>query len=173
MLKLVLPATDELEAVEIHLEHSLASLSKWESIHEKAFFAINGEEKTQEETDDYIRQMLVKPELPPSFVHRLVREHYDTIGEYINKRQTATTFHNIEQSKGRQEPITAELIYYWMIGFQIPFSPCEDWPFNRLMTLIRVAGIKQTKPKRMPRAQQIEEMKRLNAERRQRLGTNG
>lgn len=174
-IALMLPATDELEAVEIHLEHSLASLSNWESVHEKAFFAVNGEEKSREETEDYVRQMLIKPEhISHDFVDRLTAEHFDAIGNYINKRQTATTFHNTEETpRARQEPITAELIYYWLISFNIPFSPCENWPLNRLMTLIRIAGIKQTKPKRMPRAQQIEQMKRLNAERRERLGTNG
>lgn len=174
MLTLVLPKDGDESAVEIHLEHSLASISKWESIHEKAFFAINKEDKTEEETKSYVRCMLISPRLPDSFVERLAVEDYSTVGKYLNAGQTATTFSNTEsQPRARQEPITAELVYYWMIGFQIPFWPCEDWPFNRLMTLIRIAGIKQTKPKRMPRAQQIEQMKRLNEERRARLGTHG
>ncbi len=174
MLTLVLPKDGEESAVEIQLEHSLASISKWESLHEKAFFSITKEDKTEEETKSYVRCMLVSPDLPSSFVERLAVEDYTVIGKYLNSEQTATTFSNTEpQRRARQEPITAELVYYWMMGFQIPFQPCEDWPFNRLMTLIRIAGIKQTKPKRMPREQQLAEMKRLNDQRRAQLGTHG
>lgn len=174
MLTVSLPKNDDEPAVEIHLEHSLASVSKWESMHEKAFFAVNKEEKTEEETKSYVRCMLISPRLPDSFVERLAVEDYVTIGNYLNSGQTATTFANTEpQSRARQEPVTAELVYHWMIDFQIPFTPCDEWPFNRLMTLIRIRGIKQTKPKRMPRAQQIEQMKRLNEQRRAELGTHG
>lgn len=175
MLKLMLASvagSDGDEAVEIHLEHSLASLSKWESLHEKAFFS--NDSKTEEETDSYIRFMLKRPSLPDNFTERLQTSHYKEVGTYINKPNTATTFNNTEaQPRARQEPITAELVYYWMTSFQIPFSPCEDWPFNRLMTLIRIAGIKQTKPKKMSKAAQAEEMRRLNSERRNKLGTSG
>lgn len=172
MLTIMLPADGDQEAVEIHLEHSLASLSKWESFYEKAFFST--EEKTEDETNRYIQLMLRSPDIQSDFVDRLKQEHYTAVSNYINKPNTATTFSNPEpQGRARQEPITAELVYYWMIGFQIPFFPCEDWPFNRVMTLIRIAGIKQTKPRRMSKAAQAEEMRRLNAQRREKLNTPG
>jgi hypothetical protein len=41
------------------------------------------------------------------------------------------------------------------------------------MTLVKIAGIKQTKPKPMSKGQQAEQYRRLNAERRAALGSSG
>lgn len=171
MLILVLPQDDTHEALELRMEHSLVSLSKWESIHEKAFFG--REPKTEDETVSYVKQMVLNENPPEDFTDRLRREHYETINDYINSKQTATWFNELgEQQKPTREIVTAELIYYWMLSFQIPFT-CEEWHLNRLMTLVKICGIKQTKPKPMSRAAQMEQYSRLNAERRAKLGTTG
>jgi hypothetical protein len=171
MLILVLPQDDTNEALELRLEHSLVSLSKWESIHEKAFFG-REEAKTEEETISYVQQMVLNKTPPGNFTDRLNSSHYQAINEYINSKQTATWFNELGEQKASREVVTAELIYYWMLSFQIPFS-CEEWHLNRLMTLIKICGIKQTKPKPMSKAAQMEQYARLNAERRQKLGTTG
>lgn len=170
MLTITIPATDDREAVELNFEHSLVSLSKWESIHEKAFFGRDG--MTSEETLSYIEQMYLG-ELPSSTWLELLRsEDYTLITNYINSKQSATWFREDPNQPKGSEVVTAELIYYWMISFQIPFT-CETWHLNRLMTLIKVCGIKQTKPKKMSKQAQAEEYRRLNAARRKQLGTSG
>lgn len=176
MLKIKLPATDESEALVLRFEHSLASLSKWESIHEKPFFGktAKGMQMTPEELLSYIEQMLLDEISPEDFQDRLKEEHFDALLTYINSKQTATWFADTPQGKQKttSEIYTAELIYYWMIQFKIPFE-AQHWHLNKLMTLIRISGIKQTKPKKMSRAEQAQQMRELNAKRRAELGTTG
>jgi hypothetical protein len=171
MLTIILPATEDLPTLELQLEHSLVSLSKWESIHGKPFFG--REPMDQALTVSYIEQMVLAPVLKESWTSRLTTENFVEIQEYINSKQSATWFREEREPPGPKEIVTAELIYYWMIGFQIPFQPCESWHLNRLMTLIKICGIKQTKPRRMSRQAQAAEYRRLNEERRRQLGSTG
>jgi hypothetical protein len=170
MLILVLPQDEANEAYTLRLEHSLVSLSKWESIHEKAFFGKDA--KTEPETISYIQQMVLNDDPPENFIDRLKRPEYELINEYINSKRSATWFNEDPNQPPSREVVTSELIYYWMLSFQIPFS-CETWHLSRLMTLIKICGIKQTKPKPMSRSAQMEQYARLNAERRAKLGTSG
>lgn len=172
MLIIMLQATDSQEAYELRLEHSLASLSRWEAIHEKAFYNKEQKPMSPEETLSYIEQMVLNENPPKDFLDRLTFEDRQKVLEYINSRQTATWFHEDPNQKGTREIVTAELIYYWMINFQIPFS-CENWHVNRLMTLIKICGIKQTKPKRMSRQAVSQQYSAINAQRREQLGTAG
>ena len=75
MLILVLPQDETNEATELRLEHSLVSLSKWEAIHEKPFFG--RDDKTEEETISYVKQMVIDDNPPEKFEKRLTREHYE------------------------------------------------------------------------------------------------
>lgn len=173
MLTLMLPEIDGHDAVEVELEHSLVSLSKWEAKHQKAFFGHARETKTEAEMADYFNNMVVSPKsFKEDIVSRLSEQQVAEIGEYINSKQSATWFNEDPNQRKSTEVVTSELVYYWMISFQIPFE-CENWHFNRLMTLIRICGIKQTKPKRMSKTAQMEQYARLNAERRRKLGTSG
>lgn len=171
MLTLTLSATDSEPEVELRLEHSLVSLSKWESHYKKPFFNRDGMDNPQ--TLVYIEYMLLDRPPAGNWQKRLTAEHYYKVGQYINDPQTATTFRENPNERRSNEVVTSELIYYWMISFQIPFEPCQNWHLNRLMTLIKIAGVKQSKPKKMSRQQQAEEYRRLNELRRQQLGTNG
>lgn len=171
MLTIILPATEDLPAIKLELEHSLVSLSKWESIHEKAFFG--REDKDHDDTVSYIEQMILGSLPEEDWQSRLKAEDYKAITEYINSKQSATWFREEPEPRGPREIVTAELIYYWMINFQIPFRPCETWHLNRLMTLIKIAGIKQTKPKKMSRQAYSAEIRRLNEQRREQLGSTG
>lgn len=170
MLTIVLPETETQPPLELHLEHSLVSLSKWESLHKKAFFG--REEKTQEESVSYIECMVLNEDVPDNILSRLTIEHVELVGNYINDRHSATTFRENSSGRKNNEVITSELVYYWLIEFQIPFQ-CESWNFSRLMTLIQICGIKRTKPKKMSRAEVAAQQRALNEKRRQELGTRG
>jgi hypothetical protein len=155
---------------ELQLEHSLISLSKWEAIHEKAF--LGPKEKTPEESLSYIECMLLSPNPPGDFLQKLSEENVEEINAYIERKMTATWFSDIEPKTRNQEIPTAELIYYWMTVFHIPFE-CEVWHLNRLFTLIRIASIKQDKPKKMSKAEMARRNRELNERRKAELGTKG
>jgi hypothetical protein len=171
VLDIMLQATDSDPAVKLSFEHSLLSLSKWEAFYEKAFFG--REAKSVEETEQYIRFMLLNDNHPENFFDRLSREDFEKISDYINSNQTATTFAAETQQRGPQELITNELIYYWLIQFNIPFHPVETWHLNRLMTLVKVVGVKQAKPKKMSKQELAEKYRTLNEQRRRESGTAG
>lgn len=154
----------------LRLEHSLAALSKWESIHEKPFLGKGS--KTPEEILSYIKCMVVG-EIPRGDIfHQLSQENGDAINAYIEKKMTATWFVDQPGAPRTGDVITAELIYYWMTAFQIPFE-CQHWHLNRLFTLIRVCNEKQKKPKKMSRGEIAQRNRALNEQRKAQLGTKG
>jgi len=153
----------------VRLEHSLVSLSKWEEIHEKPF--LSKEDKTDQETLSYIECMVIDG-LSKGIELQLSSDNVNAINEYINAKRTATWFHDAPGAPQTKDVITAELIYYWMTAFNIPFE-CQHWHLNRLFTLIRVCNIKQSKPKKMSRSELAARNRELNAQRKARLGTKG
>jgi hypothetical protein len=158
-----------LESIELKLEHSLVSLSKWESIHEKPF--LGRDEKTDEEVMDYIRCMILTPDVSPNITDRFTPGEISRIHSYIEAKMTATWFSEKHTPPSR-EVITSELIYYWMIAFQIPME-CENWHLNRLLTLVRVCNIKNQPPKKMSKHELARRNRELNAQRRAQFNTRG
>ncbi len=158
------------DPVVIELEHSLVSLSKWESKYEKPF--LGRDEKTKEETFDYLKMMVLTEDLPDSIFEKFSQENIQEIKEYIDSKQSATIFTEIGRGRGKEEVITSELIYYWMIAFTIPFV-CEHWHLNRLLTLVRICGIKSGKQKKMPKGQLAQQYRELNERRKAEMGTRG
>ena len=154
----------------LQLEHSLASISKWESKWCKPF--LGQREKTDEEVMDYIKCMTITQDVHPGVYDYLTSDNARQINEYIEHSMTATTFSNIEPKKFNREIITSEVIYEWMIALGIPFE-CEDWHINRLITLIKVRSIKSQPPTKRNTQQTADYYSELNAARMKKLNTKG
>ena len=155
--------------VKLELEHSLISISKWESKWCKPF--LDGKDKTLDEIVDYVRCMTISDNIEYDVYDRLTEENLIVINEYIGRPMTATTFNNEKKSTGR-EIITSEIIYYWMVSFNIPFE-CQYWHLNRLLTLIKVCNVKNNPPKKMSQKEILARNKALNDARKKELGTRG
>jgi len=160
----------KIKAQTLQLEHSLVSLSKWESKWCKPF--LGKEDKSNAEIIDYIRCMTITQNVKPDVYSNMPSEIFETIKNYIDAPMTATWFKEDPMAKKSTEVITAEIIYYWMIVQNIPME-CQKWHLNRLLTLIRVCGIKNTPPKKMNRKQMLDNRKNLNARRRAQMNTKG
>lgn len=147
--------TEKFVSTESHrvvLEHSLVSLSKWESLWKVPF--LSKQEKTPEQTLSYVRMMIVGSEPPPEVFQKLVTDHLKEVRDYIEDKATATRIAEIQGGQASREIITAELIYYWMISMNIPVE-FEHWHLNRLITLIRVINIKNSPKKKMTAAERM------------------
>lgn len=154
----------------IQLEHSLLSITKWESKWHKPY--LSKAQKTEEEALDYIRCMCIGKDIDPNVFRAITSKQAKMIADYINDPMTATTIKR-KDTRPSREIITNELVYFWMTSFSIPFDPCEKWHFNRLMTLIEIASIKNQPPKKMSKRQAAQERSALNAQRRAKYNTHG
>lgn len=154
----------------LQLEHSLVSLSKWESKWCKPF--LSSKEKTDEEIMDYIKCMTITQNVNPDLYNYLTVENIEEINQYIYAPMTATTFSDDKINKPNREIITSELVYYWMASLNIPFE-CQKWHLNRLLTLIRIFNVKNQQPKKMSRGDIMRRNAALNANRRKQLNSKG
>jgi hypothetical protein len=159
------------ETFPLQLEHSLLSLSKWESIFEKPF--LGTEDKTDEETFAYIQAMIVTDNVPLKVFTNLSEANIKAINDYINGKNTATTFHDHQDGPSNREIITAEIITNWMIACKIPIEWGERQHLNKLFAVIRTVNLKNQPAKKMPRRDMIAQRKALNEKRRAEMGTRG
>lgn len=152
------------------LMHSLLSISKWESIWKESYLSIK--EFTEEKWLDYVRCMTIN-RVDPNVYFCLTPENRAEIENYINDPMTATTFTDREPYRKSNDIITSEEIYWLMTIHNIPFS-CEKWHLNRLMTLIRIAGIRNSSnTKKMPKKDILRDNHARNEARKARLKTRG
>lgn len=158
------------KAYNLSLQHSLVSLSKWESRWNKPF--LDGDKKTIEETLDYIKCMTITQNIPVTAYDYLPAEALHQIQAHIKAPMTATTIAKQPGSPTNKEVFTAEIIYYWMIGLNIPME-CQTWHLNRLLTLIQVCNIKNNPSKKMGRQETLTRQRSLNAQRRAKMATKG
>lgn len=180
MLRITIPAGDLWDEVNerfiiveeqtLELEHSLFSLSEWETKWLKPF--LTKEIKTQEEIIDYIRCMTITPNVDPNIYRLMTVDMTQEILQYIDAPMTATWFNDKKGGKSSSEQITNEIIYYWMATANIPME-CQYWHLNRLLTLIKVFNVKQQPKKKMSKNQIIRDTAAINAERKKQLNTRG
>ena len=178
MLQITVPATEfyddkenrfiEIKEHHLRLEHSLVSVSKWESYWEKPFISSS---KNETELRDYIRFMTLTQNVDPRVYFCLTDENFIAIRDYIDAPMTATTISEVK-GKNNREIITSEIIYYWMISFNIPFE-CEKWHLNRLLMLIRVCSIKNQPKKKPNQRSAAQKRKAINDARRMKHNTRG
>lgn len=180
MLRITVPAQElfddetqtflESESLVIELEHSLVSLSKWESFFEKPF--LSDKQKTVEETLKYVEFMILGDDLEAGVVQRLSNENLKEINDYISSKMTATWFKELPGRGGSQEVITAEIIYYWMISLNVPIE-YETRHLNQLITLIKVLNEKNQPAKKMSKQEALAKQRSLNKARQAQYGTRG
>jgi len=134
----------------LQLEHSLISLQKWEAIWQQPWLD-NKNQKTREQTISYIKCMTINKNVSDEVYNKISDYEINRVNAYINNPMTASKIdENLGQSNLKQLQhknthdsfISAELIYYWMIAFHIPFE-CRKWHLNQLLTLIRVCAAKK------------------------------
>ena len=180
MLKIIVPAAEYFDEINeefiykkeqpLQLEHSLVSLSKWESKWNKAF--LGKQEKTEEEILDYVRCMTLTQNVDPEVYSRLSAENYAAINQYIEAPKTATSLYEDKTQKGNKDTVTSELIYYWMIAYNIPVE-FQKWHLNRLLTLIRVCNVKNSPPKKRSKREMYQRNAALNAANKRRFNSKG
>ena len=151
------------ETLAVELEHSLASISKWESKWELSF--LSTEDKTPEQLVGYLHDMCRTPNVPEDIFFRMTPQNNEDLNKYLQSKMTATWFSDEPQNPTKRDIITAEIIYNWMIVFNIPFE-FEHRHLNQLLTLIRVCHKKSESPKKQSRSEQLARHRALNEERR-------
>lgn len=176
MLTIVVPETkllneETFEIVNIprttlKLEHSLLSISKWESIWKKPYlqdWEWFQEELTHEMLLSYIKCMTINGEFSDTTYASIRASDFVEIQKYINDPMTATRFAGDEnRNPVPGQKTTSEEIYQVMFECGIP-KECEKWHINRLLTLIRAFAEKNNAEtnKKSPQ-QQAQEMYNRN-----------
>ncbi len=180
MLKITIPERDywdyekeqfiSVKHTELQLEHSLVSISKWESRWHKPF--LGRREKNMEETIDYIRCMTLTQNVNPQVYSYISNDVMEQIFSYMEDPMTATWISRKDKGSPVHEVITAEIIYYWMICAGIPFE-CQKWHLNRLLMLIRVCNAKNGPARKLGKKELAMRNTALNAARRKKYNSKG
>nr|DAF18948.1 MAG TPA: hypothetical protein [Caudoviricetes sp.] len=150
------------------LEHSLVSLSKWEAKYCKPF--LSKEEKTLDESIDYIKCMCITQNIDDSVFKLFTADNISEINAYIEAPMTATWYKRETANQGRV--VTSELIYYWMIALNIPFE-CQKWHLNRLLTLINVCNLENQPKKKLSKKEVYSRNAAINAARKAKMNSKG
>lgn len=144
----------------ITLEHSLVSVSKWESKWKKTFLV--DERKTREETIDYIRCMTLTQNVDFYLYYCINREQMAQITSYISSSQTATDFGDKKRRRRNTDIFTSERIYYQMFSLGIPME-CQKWHLSRLIALLRIFAEENQPQKKRSRNEIYKEYDQIEA----------
>lgn len=179
MLDIIIPATEqfdertmqfvETKEQKLTLEHSLISISKWEAKWKISY--IDTKDKTRDQRLDYIRCMSLKGDISDDVLYSIAPQEMQKINNYINDSMSATVVKNTGGSASNQFT-TSELIYSWMVGYQIPVE-FEKWHLSRLLTLIKVISEENKPKKKMTPSEIAARNKALNAKNRAKYHSRG
>lgn len=183
MLHLTIPAheifnskTEQFKIIgggEIDLEYSLYTIALWESIFQRPY--ISKQEMTRAELVGLYKAMCVTPDISDTVWLGITPAIEKEIADYMTNPMSASKVNRnaiVTKSKNRHEVITAEVIYFQMATFGIPFE-CEHWHFNRLMRLIEVCAVKNAPPKKMSKAEAARQWNEQNEAMRKKLNSRG
>lgn len=158
----------------IVIEHSLVSISKWESKWKKPFPGYQTEKVakannitfTPEDFVDYLRCMCITQNVDPLIIPNLPGDILLKIKSYMEDPMTATTFKQLPGgSQGGNKIVTNEMVYFWMVSYRIPFEAAK-WHINRLLTLINIASVENAPKKKMSSKEVANNYRAINAARR-------
>ena len=181
MLQITIPAGEKWDNIKqefvyckestLQLEHSLVSISKWESKWHKPF--LSNDDKSDEEMLDYIRCMTITQNVNPLAYNFLTEGNIREINEYINNPMSAySSKEDKKKGKHNSETVTAETIYWWIATLNIPLE-AQKWHLNRLLALVGLFNQKNEPPKKMSNRERAELWSKVNAERKKKLNTRG
>lgn len=154
----------------VRLEHSLIAISKWEAFYKKPFLTRG--RKSVSESVYYIQCMTLTSGVDPLVYNFVDSSTLAKVAKYIDDPMSATRVRERQNGPPNREVMTSEVIYYYMIAFNIPME-CQKWHLNRLITLIRVCGIKSQPGKKMNSRQVMTQNRELNELRKKQLNTTG
>nr|DAR66505.1 MAG TPA: hypothetical protein [Caudoviricetes sp.] len=141
----------------LHFEHSLNTLTEWESIYRKPF--LTREEKTAGELFDYFILMCEEDIGYSDLTDDVVMQ----LAAYLDDRPTATTIKNSDD-RHQSMIMTSEVIYAYMANARVPFE-CDKWNLHRLLTLLGVIGELNSPKKKMSESKTLDEYDRINRQR--------
>lgn len=185
MLSITIPKTElfdektnefiSINETKLQLEHSLISVKKWESKWKQPFLS-EKYEKTTEQVLDYIKCMTITQNVDSVVYRAIPSKAFEEITSYIKDPMTAAWFpkeYGLPKISNRSsQTITYEIIYYWMITFNVPVE-FEKWHLNQLLTLIKVINVENQSKKKMPKKEAARQRALLNKQRRAQLNTKG
>lgn len=140
--------------IEVTFKYTLKVLDKWEMKYEKRFLD-DIEKIPKEELLDFILMMADKP----IDVFRISESDFRAIREYLVRTPSATKIPKSKSNDGgyhRKKIFTSEIIYAMMALNHIPFE-WENRNLNKLIMLLNCVGSLQEPPKKMTRAEAMEE----------------
>lgn len=162
----------------LHLEHSLLSISKWEAEWEIPFL---NTDKTSEQSLSYIKCCVLDDDFDELLLNTLSDKNILDFNAYLSKGMTAKKIIDLRSSlsqkrKSRrpasQKALTSEDIYYSMIQFHV-WKECEEWPLQRLLSLLQLCSLKSNSTGEMSKSDQAKFYREENARRKAKYHTNG
>lgn len=166
------------------LEHSLAAISKWESIWKKPFIS-SRENKTQAEFISYIHCMTINPYNGERFYYEHTDKDFEGISpaefenlfKYVNESMTAYNRSELAEMEAKKKSrkttsMISDKLYAYLVGLQIPFE-VQYWHFSKMMALIEIVSDNNKPPQKVDKKKQASNYAALNAARRAKLHTKG
>ena len=157
------------DPVKVEFEHSLLAMSKWESIYKTPFFSRT--EKSAKQLLEYFECMVVTPGVDPNIVYAMTSADQIRLKEYLEESPTASSVPR-PKTGSRSETVTTELIYYWMVGLEIPWD-AQHWNIYRLLMLIEITNYKKQPPTKQSKADMLDRWKAANEARKKQYNSNG